>query len=111
VRPAERIAAEDAALAALLPAAGRGICLDPLGELLDSQSFAGLLSSAAESRVAQLTFVIGGPDGFGNRRPREGRIADLIGPRDLAARDRAVLLAEQLYRAMTILSGHPYHRA
>ena len=66
---------------------------------------------ATDAAVARTTFVSGGPDGLGSvilgladRRLSLGR---LVWPHQLAR----VLLAEQLYRAMTILSGHPYHRA
>jgi 23S rRNA (pseudouridine1915-N3)-methyltransferase len=72
---------------------------------------AAALSLAADSAVPSMTFVIGGPDGLGpsilagaHRRWSFGR---LTWPHQIAR----ILLAEQLYRATTILSGHPYHRA
>jgi 23S rRNA (pseudouridine1915-N3)-methyltransferase len=110
-RPADRLAAEERDLAALLPASGNIACLDERGELVDSQTFAKDLSRALEAAIPGLSFVIGGPDGLSaglkeraNRRISFGRVT---WPHQIVR----ILLAEQLYRAMTILSGHPYHRA
>ena len=109
-RPAERIAQEEAAILTNLAKAGRAMCLDPGGELLDSESFADLLRRGLGA-TARVSFVIGGADGLGkgileaaDRRLAFGR---LTWPHQIVR----ILLAEQLYRAMTILSGHPYHRA
>jgi 23S rRNA (pseudouridine1915-N3)-methyltransferase len=85
------------------------ILLDPAGSPLDSKHFAELFSNA-EMRGQDLVFVVGGHDGF----PAEWRDdADLLlslsamtMPHELA---RAVL-AEQIYRAFTILRRHPYPR-
>ncbi len=58
-----------------------------------------------------LTFIIGGPDGLGTkvleRGPRTWSLSRLTLPHALAR----VLLVEQLYRAASVLAGHPYHRA
>jgi 23S rRNA (pseudouridine1915-N3)-methyltransferase len=66
---------------------------------------------ACRDSVAGLAFLIGGPDGLGEAA-RDG--ADLLlslGPMTLPHGLARIVLAEQLYRAMTILVGHPYHRA
>jgi 23S rRNA (pseudouridine1915-N3)-methyltransferase len=83
---------------------------DPDGELLDSETFADLLGRGSDA-TSRLSFVIGGADGLGDgilaaadRRLAFGR---LTWPHQMVR----ILLAEQLYRAMTILSGHPYHRS
>jgi 23S rRNA (pseudouridine1915-N3)-methyltransferase len=109
-RSAERIAQEQAAILTNLAKAGRAICLDPRGELLDSKAFADVLGRGFGA-TARVSFVIGGADGLGDgilaaadRRLAFGR---LTWPHQIVR----ILLAEQLYRAMTILSGHPYHRA
>lgn len=109
-RAADRIAAE----AAALQAAWRGgtmVCLDAEGDLADSAGFAAALQDAAATGTARTTFVIGGPDGLAgellaasDRRLSFGR---LTWPHQIVR----LLLAEQIYRAMTILAGHPYHRA
>jgi 23S rRNA (pseudouridine1915-N3)-methyltransferase len=110
LRPADRIAAEGAALLAALDRSSHAICLDAGGELVDSEGFAAALGCAAGAG-ARPAFVIGGPDGLApgllagaSRRISFGRVT---WPHQIVR----ILLAEQLYRAMTILSGHPYHRA
>jgi 23S rRNA (pseudouridine1915-N3)-methyltransferase len=87
----------------------RLILLDPAGRQLESSAFAALFSDA-EMRGHDLVFYVGGHDGH---TPDSRRHADLLlslstltMPHELA---RAVL-AEQIYRAFTILRGHPYSR-
>ena len=110
-RAADRIAEEAVQIAAALPRPGRTVCLDAAGELIDSVAFAGALGRDAAAAVARITFVIGGADGLGSSilAQADQRLAfgRLTWPHQLAR----ILLAEQLYRATTILSGHPYHRA
>ena len=85
------------------------ILLDPAGRPLDSAAFAGLFSRA-EMLGYDLVFVIGGHDGLPSEwRARADMLVSLSAmtmPHELA---RAVL-AEQIYRAFTILRGHPYPR-
>ena len=110
-RAADRAAEEEDALGRLIGEGGRVVCLDAAGELMSSEGLAGALARDAEASLPRTTFVVGGPDGLGpgliaraDRRLSFGRVTF---PHQLVR----VLLAEQLYRAMTILSGHPYHRA
>ncbi|HZL56957.1 MAG TPA: 23S rRNA (pseudouridine(1915)-N(3))-methyltransferase RlmH [Bryobacteraceae bacterium] len=88
---------------------GKKIMLDPAGKSLDSHAFAHLFSTA-EMRGHDLVFVIGGHDGLPEAwRARADLLLSLSAmtmPHELA---RAVL-AEQIYRAFTILRGHPYPR-
>jgi len=87
----------------------RKILLDPAGKMMDSQRFSSLLSEA-ELQARDLLFLVGGHDGL----PREWRpradlllsLSPLTMPHELA---RAVL-AEQIYRGLTLLRGHPYPR-
>lgn len=85
------------------------IFLDPLGKPLDSEKFAGLFEKA-EMAGHDLVFLIGGHDGLPPAwRERADMLVSLSAmtmPHELA---RAVL-AEQIYRAFTILRGHPYPR-
>jgi 23S rRNA (pseudouridine1915-N3)-methyltransferase len=88
---------------------GRKILLDPRGRSLDSTAFADLFSKA-EMLGHDLVFLVGGHDGL---PPAWRERADLVislsamtMPHELA---RAVL-AEQIYRAFTMLRGHPYPR-
>jgi 23S rRNA (pseudouridine1915-N3)-methyltransferase len=70
-----------------------------------------MLAKDAAAAVSKMTFVVGGPDGLGrgilDRAHRRLSFGRLTWPHQLVR----LLLAEQLYRATTILSGHPYHRA
>jgi 23S rRNA (pseudouridine1915-N3)-methyltransferase len=87
----------------------RKILLDPAGKPLDSNAFAGLFRDA-EMRGHDLVFAVGGHDGLPDAwRERADLLVSLSAmtmPHELA---RAVA-AEQIYRAFTILRGHPYPR-
>jgi 23S rRNA (pseudouridine1915-N3)-methyltransferase len=110
-RGEDRIAQEAEALIGLTGSSGRIVCLDAAGEALRSDEFAQALKRHAEASVPATTFIIGGADGLGpailGRADLRLSFGRLTWPHQLVR----VLLAEQLYRAMTILSGHPYHRA
>ena len=97
----------------LLSLAGEGsriIMLDENGKDISSQDFAALLRDEQEAGTQQLVFAIGGPDGHGEQIKgkafRTIRLGSMTWPHQLAR----IMLVEQLYRAITILSGHPYHR-
>ncbi|MCY4261164.1 MAG: 23S rRNA (pseudouridine(1915)-N(3))-methyltransferase RlmH [Rhodobacteraceae bacterium] len=83
--------------------------LDASGSCLTSEAFAQRLACHREENIADLVFVIGGPDGFGSR----GLPCDLprlsLGPMTYPHLLARAVLAEQLYRATTILAGTPYH--
>ncbi len=85
------------------------ILLDPAGKALDSAAFAGLIEKA-EMQGHDLVFAVGGHDGLPEAwRKRADLLVSLSAmtmPHELA---RAVL-AEQIYRAFTMLRGHPYPR-
>ena len=85
------------------------ILLDPEGRPMDSQQFAKLIGSA-EEEARDLVFVIGGHDGlppaWKKRADRLLSLSAMTWPHELAR----VMLAEQIYRGLTILRGHPYPR-
>jgi 23S rRNA (pseudouridine1915-N3)-methyltransferase len=87
-----------------LPKNARLVALDERGKDLTTAEFARLLSR-------ETVFVIGGPDGLDAGVKREAalllRLSSLTLPHALAQ----VVLLEQIYRAATLLTGHPYHRA
>ena len=56
-------------------------------------------------------FLIGGPDGHGESVLESAQLKLALGPMTLPHGLARIVLAEQLYRTATILSGHPYHRA
>ena len=100
---------EARAIRAALPD-GLVVALDERGKTLTSEAFANQLGRWRDDGRAAIGFVIGGADGID---PDLVRAADLtlsfspmVWPHQLVR----IMLAEQLYRATTILSGHPYHR-
>ena len=91
------------------PIAHRVVC-DQRGHSLTSDAFAANLARLRDSGASDVLFVIGGPDGLAAaiRDRAQQRIA--FGPQTWPHLLVRVMLAEQIYRALTILSGHPYHR-
>jgi 23S rRNA (pseudouridine1915-N3)-methyltransferase len=87
------------------------IALDEHGAQLSSVEFAKRLAALRDAGMSHLAFVIGGPDGHGETVLAAARQTLSLGAMTLPHGLARVLLAEQLYRAVTILSGHPYHRA
>lgn len=106
---AERRAEEAKALVAKLPE-GRRLALEPTGAVLDSAGFARLLHEARAGNSASLAFVLGGPDGHGEDLRLGADRSLSLGAMTLPHGLARVVLAEQIYRALTILAGHPYHR-
>ncbi|MCE3248684.1 MAG: Ribosomal large subunit methyltransferase [Geminicoccaceae bacterium] len=60
--------------------------------------------------ASEIAFLIGGPDGLAATVLESADLVVALGPMTWPHRLVRVLLAEQLYRAQTILTGHPYHR-
>jgi 23S rRNA (pseudouridine1915-N3)-methyltransferase len=93
-----------------LPGDVRLIALDERGKTIDSHGFAQQLTHWRDDGKAGVSFVIGGADGldpdFVKRADLMLSFSPLTWPHQLVR----IMLAEQLYRATTILSGHPYHR-
>jgi len=104
-----RLAEEGARLAAAIPREAALIALDQRGRLLGSRAFATRLD-AWQQRRGDLAFLIGGPDGLAEDLIERAELVLALGRLTWPHRLVRVLLAEQLYRASTILAGHPYHR-
>jgi 23S rRNA (pseudouridine1915-N3)-methyltransferase len=92
-------------------AAGLKIALHEGGHQYQSKEFAKLLSNHASGGVKTCAFLIGGPDGHGETLLKAVDVTLSLGPMTLPHGLARVVLIEQLYRAATILAGHPYHRA
>lgn len=94
---------------AAVPAGARIVALDEHGKDCTTAQFAGLLRKWLDSGTPT-ALVIGGPDGLDGevvaRAQATLRLSSLTLPHALAQ----VLLCEQLYRAASLLAGHPYHR-
>lgn len=106
-----RRVAEAEALLAKVPSNHTLICLDPAGEMLPSEDFAGILAKTRDEGAGGLAFLIGGADGLGQAALEKANLSLSLGPMTLPHGLARIVLAEQIYRAMTILAGHPYHRA
>ncbi len=91
---------------------GRLICLDEHGTAWTSDRFAGWLRDQADSAAADTIIVaIGGADGLDPELVATADVVLSLGRMTWPHQIVRVLIAEQLYRAMTILAGHPYHRS
>lgn len=87
------------------------VTLDEKGKMLSSEAFARMLAQQRDDGVSNLAFLVGGPDGHGKAALDAASLTLSLGPLTLPHGLARVVLVEQLYRAITILSGHPYHRA
>ena len=109
--PARRMLEESIAIANVLPERAVTVLLDERGESISSASFAGLFKTWQENGRPAVGFVIGGADGLAPALREKSTLAIGFGAATWPHQLVRVMLLEQLYRAVTILSGHPYHRA
>lgn len=86
------------------------IILDETGRALKTADFAGLLRREIDGGVAELAFLIGGPDGHAASIRASANSLLSLGPMTWPHRLVRIMLAEQIYRAVTIMVNHPYHR-
>jgi len=107
----KRMIEESIALANVIPAGSAVILLDSRGESLDSPALAGRLAQWRGDNRPAVVFVIGGPDGLAPTLTQEAELRLAFGAATWPHQLVRVMLLEQLYRAATILTGHPYHRA
>ena len=93
-----------------VPPGSRHIVLDEGGRQLSSEAFAAHLAKLRDRGVRDVAFLIGGPDGLAPalRDNAVERIA--LGSQTWPHLMVRAMLAEQIYRAFSILAGHPYHR-
>lgn len=87
------------------------IVLDEHGKTLSSEAFAGWLRQKRDGGAKSLAILIGGPDGHGPAALDSATLRLSLGAMTLPHGLARVIVAEQLYRALTILAGHPYHRS
>lgn len=110
--PIEQRMAEEAAL---MLAAAQGadirIALDERGKVMDSESFARQLGQWRDQGQGNIAFFIGGADGLHVDLLAQCQLKLAFGAMTWPHQLVRLMLVEQLYRAYTILSGHPYHRA
>ncbi|MGO9648424.1 MAG: 23S rRNA (pseudouridine(1915)-N(3))-methyltransferase RlmH [Terriglobales bacterium] len=85
------------------------VLLDSRGKQLSSEEFAKWLGEYQDRGSSPLLFAIGAADGFSEEARRAATLVLSLGKMTLAHELARVVLLEQIYRAFTILKGHPYH--
>lgn len=103
--------AEGARLLTKVPAGSTVLRLDEHGAELASKAFAGRLAKLRDQGVPDLVFLIGGASGYSKAVRDTYPNCLALGPQTWPHRLVKVMLCEQLYRAASILSGSPYHKA
>lgn len=110
-RPEDRKAEEAKALLALLSPGAKVVALDERGASISSEKFAQVISKARDEGAPALAVLIGGPDGLDEALRARADLTIAFGAMTWPHQLVRVMAAEQIYRAVTILAGHPYHRA
>jgi 23S rRNA (pseudouridine1915-N3)-methyltransferase len=107
----QRQAEEARRLADALAPKAFTLVLDERGKSFTSKSFSQLLQYHLDQGTPDLAFLIGGPDGHGTEtRKHAGQLISL-GEMTWPHRLVRIMLLEQIYRAVTIMVNHPYHRS
>ncbi len=102
--------AESALLLSNIPEKAKVVVLDEHGETLSSREFADKIRGWQNRGCDTIAFLIGGADGHGKAAKDRADLTLSFGRMTLPHFLMRVVLAEQIYRAKTILDGHPYHR-
>ncbi len=85
------------------------VLLDGRGRQMSSESFAGQMGQLREEGVRRILFGVGAADGWGKESLARADLVVSLGSMTLPHELARLVLAEQVYRALTILAGHPYH--
>jgi 23S rRNA (pseudouridine1915-N3)-methyltransferase len=102
---------ESIAIAELIPDRAATVILDERGTALASTALAGRLQDWRAADRSAAAFIIGGADGLAPTLRERADLTLAFGAATWPHQLVRIMLLEQLYRAATILSGHPYHRA
>ena len=105
-----RVLEESIAIANIIPDHAVTVILDERGESVSSASFAGHLQAWRTQDRPAAVFMIGGADGLAPSLRERANLAIAFGTATWPHQLVRIMLLEQLYRAVTMLSGHPYHR-
>ena len=106
----KRMLEESIALATVIPQGAAVVLLDSRGDNLDSASIAAQFSKWRANDKSAVVFMIGGADGLAPSLRERANLAIAFGSATWPHQLVRIMLLEQLYRAVTILTGHPYHR-
>jgi 23S rRNA (pseudouridine1915-N3)-methyltransferase len=105
-----RMLEESIAIANVIPERAVTVILDERGESIPSPAFAGRLQAWRGATRPAAVFIIGAADGLAPSLRDKAEISMAFGTATWPHQLVRIMLLEQLYRAITILSGHPYHR-
>lgn len=86
------------------------VLLDSRGRQITSEAFAEWLGARRDDGVQEIVFAIGPADGWTDAARNRASMVLSLGSMTMAHGLARVVMAEQIYRAVTILTGHPYHR-
>jgi 23S rRNA (pseudouridine1915-N3)-methyltransferase len=107
----KRMIEESIALSSIIPDRAITLILDQRGESLDSATLAARLGGWRDDGRPAAVFIIGGDDGLAPSLRDKATVKLAFGGATWPHQLVRVMLLEQIYRAVSILSGHPYHRA
>jgi 23S rRNA (pseudouridine1915-N3)-methyltransferase len=107
----KRMLEESIALATVIPKDAAVVLLDPRGQNVDSGGLASHMAAWRANGRPAIVFLIGGADGLAATVCEKAELRLSFGTATWPHQLVRVMLLEQLYRATTILTGHPYHRA
>jgi 23S rRNA (pseudouridine1915-N3)-methyltransferase len=110
---AEAFRTEEALLDWLTKQQGRtpaiAVLLDSRGKTMTSEGFAAWLGARRDEGAQHIAFAIGPASGWSQTARERAQMLLSLGPMTLAHSLARLVMAEQVYRAVTILTGHPYH--
>ena len=109
--PKSSRAPEEEALARYLDGRRRAllVILDERGKSFESRAFAEMLRGLQDQGATEVVFAVGGPHGYSPEMKKRAVMSWSLSPLTMAHELAATVAAEQIYRALTILNGHPYH--
>ena len=110
-RPEDRKTEEAEAITALLAKGGRLVLLDERGKSIGSEDFSRDIATTRDNGEGAYVIAIGGADGLDPALRAQAALTLSFGAMTWPHQLVRVMALEQIYRAVTILSGHPYHRA
>jgi 23S rRNA (pseudouridine1915-N3)-methyltransferase len=105
-----RMLEESIAIANVIPERAVTVIMDERGESLSSGTFAGRLQGWRTQDRPAVVFIIGAADGLAPSLREKASLAIAFGAATWPHQLVRIMLLEQLYRAVTIMAGHPYHR-
>jgi 23S rRNA (pseudouridine1915-N3)-methyltransferase len=108
---AKRMLEESIALANVIPQGAAVVLLDSRGDNVDSNAFANQLAQWRADGKPAAVFIVGGADGLSPSLKDKAAMRIAFGTATWPHQLVRAMLLEQIYRAATILTGHPYHRA